>query len=234
VSEEDPIGDIIADRLARATLPIAVPVTGPPGTAFLYNHLLDSADGVDQVIELLLTADVLAEHEILEFGVRPDMTEPVGAAVPNLLVTDVARSWTHDAAGFAFVPSAFMHAHGRRKGWRWTTQEVTDGFAAQPEDLADVGADQRRGFLLGHLADGSRRPLALLSSSVRRDSAGVIHWVGPVPEGMVGSPVFTIRRLDALSFKVVCLGVLLSGTEDNPVATFDAIRQAVDLTLPAR
>ena len=32
---------------------------------------------------------------------------------------------------------------------------------------------------------------------------------------------------------VVCLGVLLAGTQDNVVATFDAIRHAVNLTLPA-
>jgi hypothetical protein len=225
---------MIVDRLVRATLPIAGPVSGPPGTAFLYNHLLGSTDGVDHVVELLVTADVFAQHEMLEFKLRPDMIEPVGVAADNLLVTDVARSWTHDPAGFAFVKSAFLHAHGRRKGWRWTTQELTDGFAARPHDLADIGADQRRGFLLGHTVEGPSRPLVLMSSSVRRDDAGVVRWVGPVPDGLVGSPVFTVRQLDARAIKVVCVGVLLAGTQDNPVATFDAIRHAVALTLPAR
>jgi hypothetical protein len=226
---------MIVDRLVRATLPIAGPVSGPPGTAFLYNHLLRSTDGVDHVVELLVTADAFAQHEMLEFKLRPDMIEPVGAASDNLLVTDVARSWTHDSTGFAFVPSAFLHLHGRRKGWRWTTQEVTDGFAAQPQDVADIGADPCRGFLLGHTVDGPGRPLVLMSGSVRRDDdAGVVRWVGPVPAGMVGSPVFTVRQLDALAFKVICLGVLLAGTQDNLVATFDAIRHAVALTLPAR
>jgi hypothetical protein len=39
------------------------------------------------------------------------------------------------------------------------------------------------------------------------------------------------RRLDAFAFK--CVGVLLAGTVDNPIATFDAIRGAVTPALPA-
>ena len=77
------------------------------------------------------------------------------------------------------------------------------------------------------------RPLVLLTSTVRRDDAGVVRWVGPVPDGLVGGPVFTIRDLGGGAIKVVCLGVLLPGTQDNPVATFDAIRRAGTDALPA-
>lgn len=233
VSDDDPLGDVIVDRLVRATLPIAGPVSGPSGTAFLYNHLVGSTDSGDRVVELLITADVFAQQAMLEFELRPDMIEPAGAAADKLLVTDVAGLWTHDAAGFAFVPSTFLHAHGQRKGWHWTTQELTDGFAATAQDLVDLGAGQRRGYILGHTVDGTRRPLVLISGRLRRDDAGVISWVGSVPDGTVGSPVFTVRQLDARSFKVVCLGVLLPGTGDNLVATFDAIRLAVAATLPS-
>lgn len=233
MSDYDEFGDAIIDRLARATLAIEHPVGGSKGTAFLYNHLVGSADGVDHVIELLVTADVFAQQEMLSFELRPDMIEPVGAAADVLIVKDVARSWTHDPAGFAFVPSSFLHVHGGRKGWRWVTQELTDGFAARPDDLADIGAKPRRAFLLGHSVEDRTRPLVLISNGVRRDDAGVVRWAGPAPDGTVGSPVFSLRRLDHDDVKVFCVGVLLAGTQDNPVATFDAIRHAVARALPA-
>jgi hypothetical protein len=56
VPDEDPIGDAIIDRFQRSTMPFDQPRGGAPGTAFLYNHLLESTANSDRVIELLITA----------------------------------------------------------------------------------------------------------------------------------------------------------------------------------
>jgi hypothetical protein len=227
VPDEDPIGDTIADLLQRATVPVGEPRRGATGTAFVYNHLLESRWRSDRVIEFLITAGTVAQGEVGEIQLRPDMIEPSGGASDVLLMMRFADQWTHDEpSGAAFMAFAGLHEHGRRQGWRWTTQEVTDGVAARPDDVKRIGDEPQLAYVLGHGAQGGARPLLLLRGKVSRDQQGTIRWRAPAEDGLAGSPVFVPQATDR-GIRLVCLGVLLVGGQDGPIATFDLVRQAI-------
>jgi hypothetical protein len=129
VPDEDPIGDAIIDRFQRSTMPFDQPRGGAPGTAFLYNHLLESTANSDRVIELLITATALAQGEFGELGLRADMIEPRGAASSVLILPSFRDQWTHDtASGVAFMTTASLHAHGRRKPMPGQVMGLTSAF----------------------------------------------------------------------------------------------------------
>jgi hypothetical protein len=230
MSDEDPIGDTIVDLLQRATLPFVAVGGAAPGTAFLYNHLVETTSGFDRVIEFMVTAGQHVHGDVGELRLRPEMIEPVGAASDILVMTKFAEQWTHDeTTGVAFTPFARLHEHGRRKGWRWTTQEVTDGLAARTQDIAAISAEPQPAYVLGHGVDGTERPLLLVRGSVRRDEHGTIRWCETARDGLHGSPVFATRATER-GVKLVCLGVLLPEARDHPIATFDLIRTAIAAT----
>lgn len=66
----------------------------------------------------------------------------------------------------------------------------------------------------------------MVGEIVRTDEDGV-RWVGTLPQGCVGAPVFIGAGLGENSFKLVCVGVALPGDGHHPIATFDRIRTAV-------
>ena len=233
MSEEDPIGDTIVELLQRSTLALSQPGGVGAGTAFLYNHLVESTSDSDLVIEFLITAGPLARGEVGEIRLRPDMISPAGAASDLLLMTKFADQWNHDgASGTAFMTFAGLHEHGRRKGWSWVTQEVTDGLAARAQDVAEIAAGPEPAYVLGHGVDGTERPLTLVRGGVRRDREGTMRWFGPGVEDLTGSPVFVPRLVSGRGVRIVCLGLLQTGGPDSPIGTFDLIRRAIEATIP--
>jgi hypothetical protein len=99
-----------------------------------------------------------------------------------------------------------LHAHGARKGWRWTTDEITDGIAATEEDLAALGTEPVVSYLLGHdVGPGSgARELVDVVGEITRYEKGDLRWAGKAPQGCV-----------------------LPGEGHCPVAPFDRMRTAL-------
>jgi hypothetical protein len=58
VPDEDPIGDTIAEVFQRATLPVGEPRRGSTGTAFVYNHLLESRGTTFDLVRQAIAAAV--------------------------------------------------------------------------------------------------------------------------------------------------------------------------------
>jgi len=76
VVTDDPMGDMIIERLSRCTLPVKV--GGRFGTAFLYNELVESTPDADRVREWVVTADNWDEllDGIRQFQESPDVPHP--------------------------------------------------------------------------------------------------------------------------------------------------------------
>ncbi|MBY8878494.1 hypothetical protein [Actinacidiphila acidipaludis] len=155
----------------------------------------------------------------------------------KLLMVGFSKEWTHlDGLGVAVMSTTGLHAHGARKGWRWTTDEITDGIAAKGEDIAALGAEPAAAYLLGHDVDPETgaRELIVAVGEITRDKVGDVHWVGVVPQRCVGAPVFTGIPRGGDAFKLICAGVLLPGDGHHPIAPFDRLRTALrDLAMKA-
>lgn len=231
--------DAIIGHAGRATLPFQRANREERyATAFWFNELVESTsenESADEVVrQYLVTAGEPTRVEMAEFTLRPELCAPAMSA-EKLMMVDFAEGWIHlDGLGVAVMPTAGLHAHGARKGWLWTTDEITDGLAARDEDIANLGANPVAACLLGHdVAAGSgAREQAVVVGEVARGSDGGVRWVGRLPQGCVGAPVFIASPLSGNSFKLVCVGVALPGDGHHAIATFDRIRTALR-ALPA-
>lgn len=198
------------------------------GTAFWFNDLIDSTADSEVIRQYLVTAAELTRYDLGELTLRPELCDPVMSA-EKLLMTDFADGWTVlGDLGVAVMPTAGLHAHGTRKGWSWTTDEITDGLAANDEDIARIGAEPQPAYILGHdVGARGERLLAVVVGDVARGTDGHVHWGSTVPEGCTGAPVFVGTELGGGRLKLVCVGVVLPGEKQNRIATFDRIRTAV-------
>ncbi|MDX3433664.1 MULTISPECIES: hypothetical protein [unclassified Streptomyces] len=226
----DAIINAIMANAGRSTLPFQQAHADRwHGTAFWFNDLLDSASGSEVISQYLVTAAGMTRYDLGELTLRPELCEPEMSA-EKLLMTDFAEGWTVlGDLGVAVMPTAGLHAHGRRKGWSWATDEITDGLAARHEDIARIGAEPRPAYILGHDVgeqDGERLQ-AVVVGRVARGADGHVHWDSTVPEGCAGAPVFVGEELGDDRFRLVCVGLVLPGAERNRIATFDRIRTAV-------
>jgi hypothetical protein len=226
--------DAIVGHAGRTTLPFRrAQREEQHATAFWFNELVEAASKEKTIRQYLVTASEPARAEIAEFTLRPDLCAPAMSA-EKLLMMNFADEWIHlDGLGVAVMPTAGLHAHGARKGWRWTTDEITEGIAAKEEDIACLGTKPVVAYVLGHdVAAGSGdREQAVIVGGVTRTSSGSVRWVGDLPQGCVGAPVF-ITRLKEDRFKLVCVGVVLPGDGPHPIATFDRIRTALRALTP--
>ncbi|MFD9289757.1 hypothetical protein ACFWBV_15985 [Streptomyces sp. NPDC060030] len=198
-------------------------------TAFWFNDLVDATSGTEVVEQYLVTAAEMTRYDLGELTLRPELCEPVMSA-ERLLVTGFSDAWTVlGDLGVAVMPTSGLHAHGRRKGWTWTTDEITDGLAAHHDDIARIGAEPWPAYILGHdvgQTDGARLQ-AVVVGQVARGDDGHVRWGSTVPEGCAGAPVFVGEELGDDRFRLVCLGLVLAGEKGNRIATFDRIRAAV-------
>ncbi|MGW0794110.1 hypothetical protein [Streptomyces sp. NPDC002692] len=221
--------DAIVDHVGRSTLPFRQALGEEQyATAFWFNELVGTTAEGEIVRQYLVTAGEPARVELAEFTLRPQLCAPVMSA-EKLMMIDFAEQWTHlDGLGVAVMPSAGLHAHGARKGWQWTTDEITDGIAATEQDIAGLGESPVQAYLLGHVNDGDGpREQAVVIGRIIREDDGRIQWIGDLPQGCVGAPVFISAPRGANSFKLVCVGVALPAGEHHTIAPFDRIRAAL-------
>ncbi|MFF0183192.1 hypothetical protein [Streptomyces sp. NPDC005244] len=227
--------DAIVDHIGRSTLPFqGAHREEQHATAFWFNELVETTSEGEVIRQYLVTASEPARVELGEFTLRPDLCAPMMSA-QKLMMLDFAEGWTHLAdLGVAVMPSAGLHAHGARKGWHWTTDEITDGIAATEQDIAGLGESPVPAYLLGHVNDGDRsREQAVVLGRIARSGDGGIRWMGDLPQGCVGAPVFIGVPLGEDSFKLVCVGVMLPADGHHTLAPFDRIRAALRTFPPA-
>jgi hypothetical protein len=206
-------------------------------TAFFFNELVDTTGGVERVREYLLTADALIRAPVGEFTLRSEIAEPIGAASELLVMPEFESRWLHrESIGVSLMGTDDLHRHARRKQWRWTIQQVTDGIAARAGDIAVIGPQPVSGFVLGHLVEPPNlsRPLSMAVGQVVRDQDRI--WVtGSLPDGMNGGPVFVLLPRASNAGVLRCLGLVLPGEHNtHPIATFDQIRAAIADVPPSR
>ncbi|MCF2530791.1 hypothetical protein [Yinghuangia soli] len=228
--------DAIVANAGRATLPFRRAHRDEQyATAFWFNELVETTAEVERVRQFLVTAGEPTRVEIAEFTLRPELCAPAVSA-EKLIWTGFADGWTHlGDLGVAVLPTSGLHEHGERKGWQWTTDEITDGMAAKDDDIAALGAEPVPAYLLGHDvgAGNGAREQAVVVGAVARARRGGVVWVGDVPQGCVGAPVFIGVSLGGDSFKLVCVGAVLPGRGGrHPIATFDRIRTALSRLAP--
>ncbi|MGS2616919.1 hypothetical protein ACVCAH_20695 [Micromonospora sp. LZ34] len=216
---ENDVAYELCQLLGRAILPYRGTGAAPTaaGTAFFFR---------DPAGEYLLTADALTRESPGELGVRASVTEPTGAAADVVPVPD---GWTHrPEVGVAILPTDGLHEDARRAGWRWRTQQVTEGVAAGADAVARVSAAPGSAFVLanGVRADGSRPLEVAIEQVVRAGEA--VRITTELPPGYVGAPVFGVQADAAGDVALHCLGLVLPAAEGgHPLATFDRIRAAI-------
>ncbi|MCX4959815.1 hypothetical protein [Streptomyces virginiae] len=229
--------DAIMGHAGRATLPFQQANRAEQhATAFWFNELVEETDEGSVIRQYLVTAGGRTRYDIAEFTLRPKLCAPAMSA-GKLAMTGFAEGWIHlGDLGVAVMPDTALYEHAARKGWSWTTDEVTDGVAATEEDIAALDGTPVPAYLLGHVDDdgnGAREQAVVVGEIVRTDEDGV-RWVGTLPRGCVGAPVFIGAGLGENSFKLVCVGVALPGEGPHPIATFDRIRAALLTVAPER
>lgn len=237
----DPVEEAVLRAAGRATLPFqAARADRSYATAFWYNDLVESSGDRELIRQYLVTAEARTRYEIGQFTLRAGLVEPELPA-DELVLPSFSRKWTPlGDLGVAVMPTVDLHIHAERKGWSWSTEEVTSGLAAVPEDVAMVGTEPLPAYLLGHEVveePGSRhaeRPQVLLPGTVSREDADPVRWTGPFPAGLAGAPVFTVLPMDDGQVKLVCLGLALPGDPTPVVVTFDLLRPAIHAVTPTR
>lgn len=159
--------DAIVGHASRATLPFQrAHREEQHATAFWFNELVETTAEGEFIRQHLVTASEPTRAESAEFTLRPDLRTPAMSA-EKLLMMDFAEEGTHPGdLGVAVMPTTGLHTHGARKGWRWTTDEITDGIAAKKEDIADLGAEPVVAYLLGHAIRG-QAPLSDLDGMLQ-------------------------------------------------------------------
>ncbi|MGW1667445.1 hypothetical protein [Streptomyces sp. NPDC002324] len=206
-------------------------------TAFWFNELVESGPDGDVIRQYLVTAGDMTRIDLAEVTLRPSLGIPEPSA-SRLAMLDFAEGWIHlGTLGVAVLPTSVLHTYAERKGWRWNTDEITDGVAAQNEDIARIGKGPVPAYALCHDVDpeNGERDQAVVIGTLARADDGTIRWAGELPRGCVGAPVFTALPQEVsgegTSFKLICAGVALPpndhGFGHHPVTTFDAIREAL-------
>ncbi|MFI9808183.1 hypothetical protein ACIHEJ_28090 [Streptomyces sp. NPDC052301] len=227
--------DAILSYAGRATLPFQrAHASGPYGTMFWFNELLESTEDADTVRQLLVTASEPARLvELAEVTLRPELCDPAPSA-EKLLIRGFAGGWAHlDGLGVAVQSTAGLHAYAARKGWTWAADGIRDGLTARADDLALITAAPVTAYALAHDVAGEDedRDQAIVVGSLARAADGSIRWGTRLPEGCAGAPVFYSAPQGDDSFKLLCAGVLLPaddhGFGHHAVVTLDRIRGAL-------
>ncbi|MBY8877038.1 hypothetical protein [Actinacidiphila acidipaludis] len=231
----------VLEAAARVTLPFqAARADRSFATAFWYNDLVETAAGHEVIRQYLVTAESRTRYELGQFTLRDGLAAPELPA-DELVLPSFARKWTRlGDLGVAVMPTTDLHIHAEKRGWHWTTDEVTAGLAAQPADIAQIGAEPLPAYALGHTVEEQAgrkhpdRPQVLLPGAVTRtsdDPAAPVRWTTPLPDGFAGAPVFAAVPMDDDQIKLVCLGLLLPAI--RPVAPRQAPEGAPAATTPA-
>lgn len=224
-----PLVEALLGSAGRATLPFQEAERPRNyGTAFWYNHLLEDTAEREVFAQYLITAETLTDCDVAAFALRPELGDPAPSA-DFVVMTDFRTAWTRlPELGIAVMPAAVLHAYAERKGWRWDTDEITDGLAARNPDVATIGRGPVEAYVLGHdVGEGQARKQGLVVGTVALDRRGRLRWAARMPVGCVGAPVFITLPVGGGQYRLVCLGVVLPGEDDNEIAPFDRIREGI-------
>ena len=253
----------VLEAASRVTLPFqAARADRSFATAFWYNDLVETKPGHEVIRQYLVTAETRTRYELGQFTLRPGLAAPELPA-DELVLPSFSRKWTRlGGLGAAVMPTTDLHIHAEKRGWQWTTDEITAGLAAQPADIALIGAEPLPAYALGHTVEEEAgrkhpdRPQVLLPGAVTRtsdDPAAPVRWTTPLPDGFAGAPVFAAVPMEDGQVKLVCLGLVLPAIrpvaprrapEGAPAATtpaasatvvtFDLLRPAIHAVTPSR
>jgi hypothetical protein len=179
-------------------------------------------------LQYLITAEGLTGFDMGDFTLRAEVGDPAPSA-DHVIVTGFAAGWTRlPRVGIALMPAQTMHAYADRKGWKWDTDQITDGLAAREADVATIGRTPVDACVVGHdVGEAGERDQAVVVGSVVLDPRGRLRRTTRMPPGCVGAPVFIDLPLGGRARKLVCLGVVLPGEAYNEIAGFDRIRTEV-------
>ena len=211
-------------RLEQAILALE-PDEGHPhgGTMFLFNHLLPptgTGEPVDRVVTFLVTSAEAASGGLGRLTMARHMVDAPDAA-EVLLFRDWSDQWlrpTDPNADVAVLPFAHLDNHAARKGWNWTTQEVTDGMLLKPADRVAVlpGELAVYGYEPSQLGSAAQRPSVrpVGIESLPNGSVGVVG----APASFTGAPVIALAELPDGYARFVVAGLVGSSTHADPAA----------------
>jgi len=227
----DAIARFLIGLVGRGTLPMSQIADGRESCAFLFNDLLASDDDGDTVATWILTADALTYTDFGVFGIRPEMTQDGAPSAEAVIVTEYEHTWYHfPDIGVAAMPLAVLRDYSARKGWAWSTQEITDGLAATARDIAGLGEEQHTALVIGHPTDRPNRPQAIAVARIDM-RGGAPTLLGSADRGFIGAPAFVAfpnpASSDPNELLLKCIGVVLPGDATHPIATFGKIRPLV-------
>jgi hypothetical protein len=217
--------------VGRSTLPVRRARSGDPhGTAFWFDDLVSTGPGGPLVRQYLVSAESTTGFDLGELVLRPVLCDP--PVNPDVLVIPgFAEQWIRlDRLGLAVLPTAGLHAHAGRRGWRWTTDPVDDGLAASAGDTAALDGSPVPAYAVGH-PDPAAGPV-VVPGHVHRCNDNTVRWGGAAPAGLAGAPVLIARSGTRDADDPVCAGVLLPGGDRHTVITFDRVRLALRGLLP--
>jgi hypothetical protein len=224
----DTIAQFLIGLVGRGTFPLSRITDGHESCAFLFNDLLASDDDGDTVATWILTADAMSYVDVGVFDVRPEMTHDGAPSAEKVAVRKYEQTWYHfPDIGVAAMPMSVLRDYSARKGWAWSTQQITDGLAATARDIADLGQVQHSILVIGHPADQGNRPVGVAVTRIDM-RGGVPTLLGSVDRGFIGAPAFVALPSPAWSdsndLLLKCIGLVLPGDATHPIATFDKIR----------
>jgi hypothetical protein len=224
----DAIARFLIGLVGRGTFPMSQIADDHESCAFLFNDLLASDNDGDTVATWILTADATTYIDAGAFGIRPEMTEDGAPSAEKVIVTKYEQTWYHfPDIGVAAMPMAVLRDYSARKGWAWSTQEITDGLAADAHDIADLGEEQHTILVIGHPTDQRNRPPGVAVARIDM-RGGVPALLGRADRGFIGAPAFVAfprpASSDSNELLLKCIGVVLPGDATHSIATFDKIR----------
>ncbi len=143
-AEHAAIASQLVNRFGRATLPVQrADSADHRGTAFWFADRPSGSGrppGSDRSHgQYLLTATNLTYCDLGELLLREALCDPP-SATEALLLPGFGDLWRPAGdPGVAAMPTAGLHAHGARMGWRWSIDEITCGHPVRRPGPATAG-----------------------------------------------------------------------------------------------
>ena len=214
------VEDLLHEKIGRGLIPIHADRDRPEGgTAFLFNHLVESRSELgepDRVFRFLVTHAALVRGSLIATTTTPRAMVTTPAASDFIAWDQWSHQWHFSRnvpVALAFHPFYELQEHARRKGWKWETTAVTDGMV--PKSQFSIARDMTAaiGFEPWELPNPNAVP------SVRPVVAEPIGGsttlgVRGLPASYCGAPVFGFEPFGEGRLRLILLGVV-AGTVDG-------------------
>jgi len=193
------------------------------GTLFLFNHLLQAAstpDDPDLVFEFLVTSRSVASGELATIGLGRHMVSEAPSS--SMIFRPWSESWmlpSNPADDLAMMPFAGLRSHAAAKGWRWNTQEVTDGMLLKVGETIHVSATEPAAAY-GYERSQPEQLLANKRPELRRvrltpEPNGSVSVSGVSP-AFSGAPVLALSSVGSNQLRFVVVGMVGSVATGAP------------------